>query len=178
MRVACDLVYECACRTAASRHWGYVTLNVPGRHLQRAEFDQRLLDLLRRTGMAPERVCIELTEGALLDNPAQVAAVLERLRAAGVVAAVDDFGTGVSGLSHVHRFPLQMLKIDQSFVADLGTARAAGSSAVIRAMLTLAHALGMEVIAEGIETATQRDALLQLGCDLGQGYLLGRPAPV
>jgi len=172
------LVYECACRTAASRHWGYVTLNVPGRHLQRAEFDQRLLDLLRRTGMAPERVCIELTEGALLDNPAQVAAVLERLRAAGVVAAVDDFGTGVSGLSHVHRFPLQMLKIDQSFVADLGTARAAGSSAVIRAMLTLAHALGMEVIAEGIETATQRDALLQLGCDLGQGYLLGRPAPV
>ncbi len=172
-------LFELACRTAdavGGEH--YVTLNVSPLHFRQPDLDQRLLAMISRSGIDPRRVRIELTEGTLLDKPQQVSDVLECLRVAGVLAAIDDFGTGFSSLSYIHRFPLQMLKIDRSFVSELGTAREAGSTAVIRAILTLAHSLGMEVIAEGIETEQQRDALLALGCDHGQGFLLGRPQPI
>jgi diguanylate cyclase (GGDEF)-like protein len=173
------LLFENACRQACTRpDIGYVTLNVSPRHFAQPGLDDRLLAMIRRCGIAPERVRIELTEGTLLDKPEQTSRMLERLRVAGVLAAIDDFGTGFSSLSYIHRFPLQMLKIDRSFVAELGTSREGGSMAVIRAILTLAHALGMEVVAEGIETETQHRALIALGCDLGQGFLLGRPQPL
>jgi diguanylate cyclase (GGDEF)-like protein len=171
-------LFERACRMADTGIGGYVTLNVSARHFVHVDLDQRLLAMIARSGIAPERVRIELTEGALLEKPEQIKDILESLRVAGVLAAIDDFGTGFSSLSYIHRFPLQMLKIDRSFVAELGTQREAGSAAVIRAILALAHSLGMEVIAEGIETKVQRDALIALGCDHGQGFLLGRPAPL
>ncbi len=172
-------LFEVACRQIqASALPGHVSLNVSPRHFVHGDLDQRILAMIQRSGIAPDRVRIELTEGTLLEQADQTKGTLERLRAAGVLAAIDDFGTGFSSLSYIHRFPLQVLKIDQSFVAELGTPREAGSAAVIRAILTLAHSLEMDVIAEGIETEQQRDVLLALGCDHGQGFLFGRPAPL
>jgi diguanylate cyclase (GGDEF)-like protein len=155
----------------------YVSLNVAPRFLRQDGFDVRLLALIERAGLRPAQVRIEITEGAILDHPEQVQAMLARLQAAGVHAAIDDFGSGWSSLSRVHRLPLKMLKIDRSFVAELGSGSDGGSRAVIRSVLTLAHSLGLEVVAEGIETEQQREALIAMGCALGQGYLLGRPAP-
>ena len=101
---------------------------------------------------------------------------LRTLRSHGVQAQLDDFGTGFSALSYLHRFPIECLKIDQSFVAGLTGESRPESLAVIRAILALAGTLGIETIGEGIEEASQRDALKELGCVYGQGYLFGRPA--
>ncbi|MBA2079469.1 EAL domain-containing protein [Rhodanobacter sp. PCA2] len=156
---------------------GFVTINVSPQHLRHAYFDRRLLQLLERSGLPPTRLLIELTEGALLEDPVLVRGTLERLRAAGVQTALDDFGTGYSSLSYLHSLPLGKLKIDQVFVRELDSAGGTGANTVVAAVLALARALGIGVIAEGIETAAQRDALRAMGCEFGQGFLLGRPAP-
>ncbi|BFI97236.1 MAG: EAL domain-containing protein [Rhodanobacter sp.] len=153
---------------------GFVTINVSPLHLRHADFDRRLLQLVVRSGLPPERLLIELTEGALLDDPVLVRTTLERLRATGVQTALDDFGTGYSSLSYLHSLPLGRLKIDQVFVRELDSA---GANTVVVAILALARALDIGVIAEGIETEAQRDALLTMGCEFGQGFLRGRPAP-
>jgi len=114
----------------------------------------------------------------LLDDPERVRATLERLRAAGVGAALDDFGTGYSSLSYLHSLPLRILKIDRAFVDELDKSGNTNSTTVVAAILALARALDIQVIAEGIETEAQREALMAMGCELGQGYLLGRPAPI
>ena len=105
-------------------------------------------------------------------------ALLDRLHDAGIGTALDDFGTGFSSLSYLHTFPLRMLKIDRSFVAGLGQPSRHDSATVVASVLALARALGMQVVAVGIETEDQRRTLLDMGCELGQGYLLGRPAPL
>jgi diguanylate cyclase (GGDEF)-like protein len=159
------------------RDGGYVTLNVSARHFRSAELASRLLQLLAEHGVSTACVRLEVTEGALLDNPDQVRATLNQFRDAGVLAVLDDFGTGYSSLSYLHRFPLHALKIDRSFVADLGNDQANNSAAVVRAVLALAATLGMEVVAEGVETTAQRAALLELGCELAQGFLFSEPVP-
>jgi EAL domain-containing protein (putative c-di-GMP-specific phosphodiesterase class I) len=106
-----------------------------------------------------------------------VAKVLQRLRDACIEAALDDFGTGYSSLGYVHRFPLKMIKIDKSFVMPLGQEEAPRSLAVIGAILALARSLGLEVVAEGIETEQQLCVLRDMGCMYGQGYFFGRPHP-
>ncbi|SEJ19080.1 bifunctional diguanylate cyclase/phosphodiesterase [Frateuria terrea] len=156
----------------------FLTFNVSALHLRHGDFDARLVHLLERTGLPPWRLIVEVTEGSLLDNPEQVRAMLERLRAIGVGAALDDFGTGYSSLSYLHSLPLRMLKIDRAFVHALGEEEHTTATTVVAAILALARALGIQVIAEGIETPAQRQALLEMGCELGQGYLLGRPAPI
>jgi EAL domain-containing protein (putative c-di-GMP-specific phosphodiesterase class I) len=156
---------------------GYVTLNVSARHFRAPDLSGQLLNLLSAYGVEPGAVRIEVTEGALLENPEQVRETLFTLRQAGVLAALDDFGTGYSSLSYLHRFPLHALKIDRSFVADLESGRAGGSAAVVRAVLALAATLGMEVVAEGIETSDQRACLIELGCQIGQGFLFAHPRP-
>jgi EAL domain-containing protein (putative c-di-GMP-specific phosphodiesterase class I) len=119
-----------------------------------------------------------VTEGVLLENPEHVRTTLQALRDAGVLAVLDDFGTGYSSLSYLHRFPLHALKIDRSFVAALGAADGgAGSAAVVRAVIALASTLGLEVVAEGVETAAQRAILIELGCKLAQGFLFSEPMP-
>lgn len=155
---------------------GFVTVNVSPLHLRHADFDRRLLQLVERSGLPPQRLLVELTEGALLDDPALVRATLARLRTAGVQAALDDFGTGYSSLSYLNSLPLGELKIDRAFVRELDAAGADGANTVVEAILALARTLGMGVIAEGIETEAQREALLAMGCEFGQGFLLGRPA--
>ncbi len=156
----------------------FVTINVSARHLRHLDFDARLLQLLARTGLAPSRVVVEVTEGALLDNPERVRDMLERLLTAGVGAALDDFGTGYSSLSYLHSLPLRMLKIDKSFVQELQDGSHTSSTTVVEAILALARALGIHVIAEGIETEAQRSALKAMGCEMAQGYLIGYPGPL
>ena len=156
---------------------GYVTINVSPRHFRSPALAAQILEMLAKHGLAPERVRVEVTEGALLDNPEQVRVTLDTLRNAGVLAALDDFGTGYSSLSYLHRFPLYAIKIDRAFVSALQRGITGGSAAVVRAVLAMAGTLGMEVIAEGIENEEQRDYLLEIGCEQGQGFLFSRARP-
>jgi diguanylate cyclase (GGDEF)-like protein len=155
----------------------FLTINVSPRLFRNAEFDEHLLALANGSGYSPCKLRIEVTEGTLLEDPSAVVAILERLREAKIHAALDDFGTGYSSLGHVHLFPLRMIKIDRSFVSEIGQGASSRSAAVIEAILALARSLGLEVVAEGIETEHQRDALRALGCTYGQGYLFARPQP-
>lgn len=161
-----------------SRHGdGYVSINVSPRHFHAETFAERLLQMLDDAGADPRRLRIEITEVALLEDAPRILRMLNVLRNRGVLALLDDFGTGFSALSYLHRFPIQALKIDQSFVAGLGGEMHAESLALVRAILALAGTLGIDAIGEGVETREQRDILRQLGCEFGQGYLYGRPTP-
>jgi diguanylate cyclase (GGDEF)-like protein len=154
----------------------YVNLNFSPRHFRSQELDDRFLKLVAAKGVDPSQVRIEVTEGALLENPEQIGQVFNRLRDSGVLIALDDFGTGYSSLSYLHRFKLHTVKIDRSFISDLQIEEEGGSGAVVRAILALSRAQRLEVVAEGIETEAQRRALLTLGCELGQGYFFAKPA--
>jgi diguanylate cyclase (GGDEF)-like protein len=171
-------MFDLTCRLvpALAQQGRYVALNVSPRHFRAPELDRRLLTMLSRHDIRPEQIRLEVTEGTLLDNADEVRRIIERLRESGVLVQLDDFGTGYSALSYLHRFPLHALKIDRSFVTDLAHDPDGGSVAVVRAILALANSLGMEVIAEGIELDGQRELLMGLGCEFGQGYLFGEPA--
>jgi diguanylate cyclase (GGDEF)-like protein len=162
---------------ALVRGGGYITINVSPRHFQSGDLDVRLLQLVRDAGFDPARLRIEVTEGTLLGDADAAETMLLRLRDAGIEAALDDFGTGYSSLGQVHRFPLRMIKIDRSFIAPIGPEEAPRTMAVIGAILALSRSLGVEVVAEGIETREQRETLQAMGCLLGQGYAFGRPQP-
>ncbi len=159
------------------REGGFITINVSPRLFQNDDLDGRLLQLTRDTAFDPAKLRIEVTEGTLLGDAEAAAKVLQRLRDACIETALDDFGTGYSSLGQVHTFPLKMIKIDRSFVSPIGVGNASRSTAVIGAILALSHSLGLEVVAEGIETEEQRKALEAMGCVYGQGYLFGRPQP-
>ncbi len=156
----------------------YVSVNVAPRYFRSPDLAPRLLALADHYGIARGRLRIELTEGALLDDSQQVLDSLEQLRDGGIWAQLDDFGTGYSALSYLHRFPIGALKIDRSFIADLTRTDGQGSQAVVRAILALAHSMGLDVVAEGIESEDQRELLSALGCGYGQGFLFAHPAPL
>ena len=156
----------------------YVNINFSPRHFGAPGLVERLVALLQAHRIAPSQVRIEVTEGALLENAEKIGEVFRKLADCGVMVALDDFGTGYSSLSYLHRFRMHTLKIDRSFICDLSPHDESGSTAVVRAILALSRAQHMEVVAEGIETEAQRQALLALGCELGQGYLFARPAPL
>ncbi len=170
------LLYARVISDMARQRDGYVSVNVSPRHFRSPDFAERLLGLLATAGVDPHRLRIEITEVALLDDAPRALRTLRELRSHGVLAELDDFGTGYSALSYLHNFPIACLKIDQSFIAGLSKQSQPESIAVVRAILALAHTLNIETIAEGIETEAQRDALVELGCVWGQGYLFGRPA--
>ncbi len=157
---------------------GYAAINVSPRHFRAPDFASRLLSLLDAAGVTPGRLRIEITEVALLDDAPRTLESLALLRSHGVLAQLDDFGTGFSALSYLHRFPIASLKIDRSFVAGLDGENSAESVAVIRAIVALATSLGIELIAEGVETRHQRDRLLELGCIYAQGFLFSPPVPL
>ena len=141
--------------------------------------DRKLIDLvaavIAESGIAPSRVIFEVTEGVLIEDPQETLQRLEALRALGVSIALDDFGTGYSSLGYLQRFPFDRIKIDRGFVASLGASASTGP--IIQSIVTLGHALGMKVLAEGIETNEQRVLLRLAGCDEMQGYLFARPGP-
>jgi diguanylate cyclase (GGDEF)-like protein len=157
---------------------GYVSINVSPSHFRTEDFASRLLGLVSACGADPNRLRIEITEVTLLDDAPRALRTLNDLRENGVYALLDDFGTGFSALSYLHRFPIQCLKIDRSFVAGLEGESHMESLALIRAILALAATLGIDAVGEGVETEYQRDTLRDLGCVYGQGFLFGHPQPV
>ncbi|HEX2063279.1 MAG TPA: EAL domain-containing protein, partial [Acidimicrobiales bacterium] len=152
-----------------------VSVNISARQLA----DPRLVDVVARalakSGLDPARVCLEVTESVLMTDVEASFEALSGLKRLGVNLAVDDFGTGYSSLSYLQRLPVDLLKVDKSFVHGMNTDRA--KAAIVRSVVDLAHALHLEVLAEGVETAEQAAMLGDLGCDRAQGYFFGRPVP-
>jgi diguanylate cyclase (GGDEF)-like protein/PAS domain S-box-containing protein len=153
-----------------------IAVNVSARQFHQPEFVHEVQQALLESGANPRLLELELTESQLVDDVDSVIARMDALKALGVRLSLDDFGTGYSSLSILKRLPLDQLKIDQTFVRDLLTDPQDAS--IVRAIVTMGASLGLDVIAEGVETAAQRDALVALGCANFQGYLFGRPAPL
>jgi len=153
-----------------------IAVNVSARQFHQPDFVASVKDTVRAAGVDPCRLELELTESAILSDMDETIRRMNELRALGIRFALDDFGTGYSSLSYLKRLPLDQLKIDQSFVRDM--AEDEGSEAIVLAILSLSHALGLEVVAEGVEMPEQRDFLRHHGCDCFQGYLFGKPLPM
>ncbi len=170
-------IYEQVVADMATSAVGYISVNVSPRHFRSAEFAPRLLGMLDAAGADPERLRVEITEMALLEDEPRTLRALHQLRERGVVVQLDDFGTGYSALSYLHRFPISALKVDRSFVAGLYDEGSNSTLALVEGVLSLARTLGIETIGEGIEDERQLQTLKDLGCNFGQGYLLGYPAP-
>jgi EAL domain-containing protein (putative c-di-GMP-specific phosphodiesterase class I) len=152
-----------------------MSVNLAARQLAEPNLPDEVARILATTGVRAERVWLELTESALMRDAEATIASLHALRELGVKLAVDDFGTGYSSMSYLKRFPVQALKVDRTFVDGIG--REPEDSAICTAVVSLAHALGLRAVAEGVETPEQLAELRTLGCELAQGYLFGRPAP-
>ena len=170
---------EQACHDASQWHDGaHVAVNLSAAqfHADSADVVDVVSKALESTGLAPERLELEITESLLISDPEKVLDSLDRLSRLGVRVAMDDFGTGYSSLSYLWRFPFDKVKIDRAFVSELEDEGKV--SLVVASIISLAHSLGMRVNAEGVETEMQRAALRKLGCDELQGFLLGRPAPL
>jgi len=175
-------VLETACTQLA--RWGLnpalahltVSVNVSSRQFNQADFVDQVLSILARTGANPSRLKLELTESLLVSNIDDVVARMNTLQARGVGFSLDDFGTGYSSLSYLKRLPLDQLKIDQSFVRDILVDP--NDAAIANMVIVLAESLGLLVIAEGVETQAQKDALALQGCHAYQGYLFSRPVPI
>ena len=166
-----------ACAQAAS--WPdpnlVLAVNLSGRDLEDANLADAVVDALSTSGLAPRRLVVELTETTLMSRSPAGVATLDRLRSLGVQVAIDDFGTGYSSLSSLRELPASTLKIDRSFIATVdGDATAA---AIVGAIITMARALRLTVVAEGVERPAQAELLRSLGCHHAQGYLFGAPAP-
>ena len=153
-----------------------LAVNVSARQFRDTDFVQQVAQALQQTGANPTRLKLELTESLVLDDVGDTVAKMDQPKALGVRFSMDDFGTGQSSLSYLTRLPLDQLKIDQSFVHNIGVK--ASDGIIIQSIIGLASKLGMEVIAEGVETSAQREFLQRNGCTICQGYLLGRPMPV
>jgi len=153
-----------------------VTVNLSARSLR----DQHLVDaiatLMKRCNVAPDRLGVELTESAVMDDPTRAMKILTALRAMGIQIAIDDFGTGYSSLAYLNRLPVGELKIDKPFVMRM--ALDDNDAVIVRSTIELGHNLGLLVVAEGVEDVATWELLAALGCDLAQGYYMSRPLPV
>ena len=153
-----------------------ISVNVSRRQFRASALPEKIAEILRETGLDPHHLELEITENALIEDVQQTQSALRRVRDLGVGVAIDDFGTGYSSLAVLGQFPASALKIDQAFVRDIGNDPA--RAAITRAVLAVADELGLDVMAEGVETREERDLLVELGCERMQGYLFGRPVPV
>ncbi|MDO8350832.1 MAG: EAL domain-containing protein [Gallionella sp.] len=153
-----------------------LAVNVSGRQFRQADFVAQVTEILRQTAINPQRLKLELTESIVLDNVEDTIAKMQALKQAGVRFSMDDFGTGYSSLSYLTQLPLDQLKIDQSFVRNIGTKST--DAVIIQTIIGMANNLGMEVIAEGVETQAQCDFLERAGCMRYQGYLFSKPVPL
>jgi EAL domain-containing protein (putative c-di-GMP-specific phosphodiesterase class I) len=175
-------VLESACRQIAA--WAdrnetahiAVAVNIGARQLHQPNFVKQVLTTLDSTGADPQNLKLELTESTLVDNIEDVIAKMTVLKSHGLRFSLDDFGTGYSSLSYLKRLPLDQLKIDRSFVRDILVD--ASSGAIAQTIISLGRAMGLLVIAEGVETEGERDFLSRLGCQAFQGFLFSRPVPV
>jgi diguanylate cyclase (GGDEF)-like protein len=150
-----------------------VSINLSGKDLLQRDLVGQVQSALRTTGMEPRLLRLEITEGVLLEDAASAGAILSRIRDLAVEVSIDDFGTGYSSLSHLHDLPVNHLKIDRCFVSEMD--RRPQKREIVRTIVTLAHRLGMDVVAEGVETQDQLGRLQTMGCDYAQGYLFSGP---
>jgi len=173
-------VLEEACRQAvrwaAAGHRMRMAVNVSAMQFARRDFTQTVLEVVGYTGMDPSQLELEFTESCLMGDPVQVRAQMETLRNAGIRLSLDDFGTGYSSLSCLHTLPVDALKIDRSFIRDLGADSA--NARLVEAVVRLAQSLGLSVVAEGVENYAQLGALNDMGCEYVQGFLFERPVSV
>ena len=175
-----DWILRTACEQAAA--WCRegidmpVAVNLSARQFLQPDLVSRVAQIIHATALAPHLLELELTESLSMDSPEKSIAVLGALKALGVTLTIDDFGTGYSNLSYLKRFPLDKLKLDQSFVRDM--TQSSEALAIAQAIITLAHGLHLKVVAEGVETAEQLALLTRQGCDEMQGYFFSKPLPV
>ena len=170
-------VLETACATAAAWPWpAEVSVNLSPVQFARGDLVAQIAEILYRTGLPPNRLNLEVTEGVLLENSAGVLDTMARLRETGIRFSLDDFGTAHAGLTYLRRFSFDVLKIDKSFVQD--ATQSAEARGILAAIQMIGAACNLQVVAEGVETQTELALVRELRCDHVQGYLLGRPAPV
>ncbi len=150
-----------------------ISVNLSAKQFSQPNLIERLQAVLDETGVSPDRLKLEITESVVMDNIEAACEMLQRLRALGVELSIDDFGTGYSSLSYLHRFPISTLKIDRSFVSRINGDKE--NNEIVHTIMSLARSLGMEVVAEGVETIEQVAQLRALGCDNGQGYYFSKP---
>ena len=152
-----------------------MAVNLSAQQLESYDLIHQVQKLLQRNRMPPECLELEITESMLMEDVDRNVERLGALREMGVKLAIDDFGTGYSSLNYLRMLPIDALKLDRSFVQGVETD--SGNAAICLSIIALAHNLGLEVVAEGVETEPQHEFLLQHGCDRLQGFLLGRPVP-
>ena len=168
-----EYVLRQACALGARWPGRRIAVNISPAQLRNPRFAERVFDLMVETAMRPSDLELEITEGILLDNEGPALETIAAFRDAGIRIALDDFGTGYSSLNYLKRYPVDSIKIDRSFVAQLVSN--SPSAAIVQAMVTLAHALNIDVTAEGVETHEQMTILKSMGCNLFQGFLLAAP---
>ncbi len=175
-------VLEEACRQASRWKNRYpsdpplgMCVNLSARQFNQPELAGEVAEVLRETGLEPGGLTLEITESVLMDDARSSTDTLHELKALGVRIGVDDFGTGYSSLSYLKRFPVDYLKVDRSFVAGLG--RDLEDTGIVSAMIDLSHTLGLEAVAEGVETEEQLAKLQEMGCSFAQGFLFSKPLP-
>lgn len=152
-----------------------LSINLSGKHFAEENLVQQIGQILFDTSLDPGCLKLEITESAMMENPENVISMLIQLKSLGIQLSIDDFGTGYSSLSYLHRFPIDTLKIDRSFVSTMDEGSENGE--IVRTIVSLAKTLGMNIVAEGVETIHQLHQLRILGCEYGQGYLFSRPVP-
>jgi diguanylate cyclase (GGDEF)-like protein len=153
-----------------------MSVNLSGKHFAHPDLVHQIKGIIDETQINPRNVKLELTESAIMENAETAISMLTQIRETGIQVSIDDFGTGYSSLSYLHRFPIDMLKVDRSFVSSMEDGTENGE--IVRTVIALAKTLGLSVVAEGIETIHQLHQLRVLGCEYGQGYLFSRPVPV
>ncbi len=172
-----EWILRSACAQAATWEPPHrVAVNVSPHQLARGDFSRLVIEVLAKTGLEPQRLELELTESAVVDDPRRSLKVLRKIKALGVSLALDDFGSGHSSLAILRKFPFDKIKLDRAFMGEIETSKEAG--AILKAVVALGRGLGIPVLAEGIETEGQLEIVRKEGCEQVQGYLLGRPAPM
>jgi EAL domain-containing protein (putative c-di-GMP-specific phosphodiesterase class I) len=169
LREACRQMQELLGSSAPGRSLT-LSVNLSGKQFMQPDLVAQVKNILRETGLDPRLLQLEITESSVIENTETVTEMLTQLRAIGVRLSMDDFGTGYSSLSYLHRFPIHTLKIDRSFVSG-----GCAESEIVRTIIMLARSMGMDVVAEGVETDEQLASLKELKCEYGQGFLFSRP---
>ena len=172
LRRACEQLGQWQWQSAANRSL-FMSVNLSGKQVARPKLVSEIRQVLEETRIDPKYLKLEITESAVMENAETAVQLLRRLKALGVQLSIDDFGTGYSSLGYLHRFPVNTLKVDRSFVGRIG--EAAENIEIVRTIISLAENMGMEVVAEGVETLSQLAQLRKLNCQYGQGYLFSRP---
>jgi len=176
LRSACRIVQEVQKAAGNIGRKLYVSVNLSGVHFDSEDFSRQIAAIVRDSGVDPAQIVLEITESALMGDPMVAEKVLQDLRKLGLTIALDDFGTGYSSLGYLHRFSIDILKIDRSFVQDIHNN--GKSLDVVRAIVSLAKTFNLSIVGEGIESEKEIYSLAGLGCNHGQGYLFSKPLPV